>query len=81
MKLVDKLARSGNIHERVTFANGYGVSIVRNAGSYGHAAGLFEVAVLGEDGELNYYTSITSDVLGWQNLEDVLDIMRRVSAL
>lgn len=67
--------------ETVYFANGYGVSVIRNAGSYGFSEGLFEVAVLGPDGELDYSTPVTNDVLGWQSVDDVLEAMKAVSEL
>jgi hypothetical protein len=37
---------------RMIFDNGYGVSVVSHTYSYGGKDGLFEVAVLGKDGDL-----------------------------
>lgn len=68
-------------HEKVKFANGYGVNIIRRPGSYGYASGLFEVAVLGLDGRLTFNTPVADDVIGWQTIEDVLGVMAQVEAL
>lgn len=75
------LATSGAFREEVTFPNGRGVSIIRHAGSYGSNAGLFEVAVLSADGRLDYSTPVTDDVLGWQTVADVLEVMKQVADL
>lgn len=37
---------------RVTFKNGYGLSIIKGFGSYGSRHGLFEIAVFDKDGEM-----------------------------
>lgn len=74
-------AATGEFHEIVKFANGRGVSIIRNSGSYGQQAGLFEVAVLNAAGDLDYSTPVTDDVIGWQSVTDVLDVMKAVAAL
>ena len=52
------------------FDNGYGVSVVSSMHSYGGKEGLYELAVLNEDGTLNYSTEITNDVVGHLTLED-----------
>lgn len=65
----------------VTCPNGRGVSIIRGFGTYGASAGLFEVAVLDFDGNLDYSTPVTDDVLGWQTPEDVRNVVAQVSAL
>jgi hypothetical protein len=66
---------------QVTCPNGRGVSIIRGYGTYGATAGLFEVAVLDFDGNLDYSTPITDDVLGWQSPEDVRAVVAAVAAL
>ena len=66
---------------RLRFANGYGVSVVRHDHSYGGPDGLYELAVLGKDGELTYTTPITSDVLGWLQPEEVSHWMQQVEQL
>jgi len=66
---------------RMVFENGYGVSVVSHTHSYGGTKGLFEVAVLGKDGELTYDTSVTNDVIGYLETEGVTEIMEQVQEL
>jgi hypothetical protein len=66
---------------RVSFANGYGASVVRNMYSYGGSEGLWELAVLGSDGSLTYDTPITSDVIGHLHGGEVIEKLREISAL
>ena len=61
------------------FPNGFGASVVRHESSYGGRQGLFELAVLDNTGDITYSTTITSDVLGWLTIEDVDDILDRIS--
>ena len=69
------------VKSRMVFENGYGVSVVSNTYSYGGKDGLFEVAVLGKDGELTYDTSVTNDVIGYLETEGVTEIMEQVQGL
>ena len=66
---------------RMTFENGYGVSVVSHTYSYGGKDGLFEVAVLGKDGDLTYDTPVTNDVVGYLNPDEVTEIMEQVQNL
>ena len=66
---------------RMMFENGYGVSVVSHTHSYGGKDGLFEIAVLGKDGDLTYDTPVTSDVIGYLNPEEVTKIMEQVQSL
>ena len=66
---------------RMTFENGYGVSVVSHTYSYGGKDGLFEVAVLGKDGDLTYDTPVTNDVIGYLSPDDVTDVMKQVQNL
>ena len=66
---------------RMHFDNGYGVSVVSHTHSYGGRSGLYEVAVLDEDGLLTYETPVTNDVLGYLTEEDVTDVMKQVQEL
>ena len=59
----------GGIRASIMFENGYGVSVVSNTYSYGGKDGLFEVAVLGKDGDITYDTPVTNDVIGYLNKE------------
>jgi hypothetical protein len=72
------------IGARYFFPNDYGVSVVRFPGSYGAEQGLYEVAVLKgteNNWKICYDTSVTDDVLGNQNEQDVEIIMNEVSSL
>jgi len=66
---------------RMVFENGYGVSVVSHTHSYGGSKGLFEIAVLGKDGDLTYDTPITNDVIGYLSREEVTGIMEQVQSL
>ena len=57
------------------FPNGYGASVIKHDYSYGGKSGLWELAVLNE-GELDYSTEITEDVIGhlaWEQVEKLLE--------
>ena len=58
---------------RVYYPNGYGASIIKFKGSYGHLDDLWEVAVLLDD-KLCYDTPITDDVLGYLTEEEVVAV-------
>lgn len=66
---------------RVTFDNGYGMSIIRGLYSYGGTEGKFEIAVLGADGDMDYSTPIADDVIGHLAAEDVVSIAHELVAL
>lgn len=63
------------------FPNGYGASVIRSAMSYGGSSGLFELAVLDEDGHLTYDTPVTSDVIGHIESEELDGILDQVAAV
>ena len=62
---------------RVVYPNGYGASIVKHYGSYGHDDDLWEVGVLRDD-TLCYDTDITDDVLGYLTEAEVIGICRDI---
>ena len=66
---------------RMKFNNGYGISVVSNTISYGGDEGLYEIAVLGNNGELVFDTPITNDVIGWLSENDVSRIMEEIQQL
>ena len=68
-------------HGLIFFPNGYGVSVVSHTYSYGGKDGLFEVAVLGKDGDLTYDTPVTNDVIGYLSEKGVSDVMKQVQEL
>jgi hypothetical protein len=66
---------------RIIFDNGYGASVVRHEYSYGGKDGLYELAVLSNDGELTYDTPITNDVLGYLTTNEVTEILIKIQEL
>ncbi len=52
------------IQYRFNFDNGYGASVIQPDGSYGSDLGLWEIAVTDHDGNLDYDSGITDDVIG-----------------
>ena len=63
------------------FDNGYGVSVVRGPHSYGGQSGLYELAVLDDNGFITYGTHITDDVLGFLTPDDVTRHMIEIQEL
>ncbi len=72
----------GAYFKRIDFDNGYGISIVSHAHSYGGKDGNFEVAVLRADTGDNVYDSpVTNDVLGHLDFAEVAEAIEKVRAL
>jgi len=69
------------VQARVTFANGYGASVIKYPYSYGAEEGLYELAVFGKDGQLTYDTPITDDVIGYLTPEEVEELLDRIEDL
>ena len=86
MSKISGLAKINNgVGLLVEFENGYGASIVCHDRSYGGPfeigkSNLYELAVL-YDGHLCYDTPITSDVLGWQTIEEVNETLNKIKEL
>jgi len=78
---LDFSSRIGGVYARFIFPNGYGCSVIRGQYTYGGAQGLYEMAVLGQDGKITYDTDLTEDVLGYLTEEDVADYMNKISRL
>jgi hypothetical protein len=78
-KLTDQFM--SGVQARMMFENGLGVSVVSHTYSYGGKDGLFEIAVLDEDGDLTYNTPVTNDVIGYLNPDEVTEIMEQVQNL
>ena len=78
--LVETNNHNGGIQKVYKFPNGYGASVIKHRGSYGHSKGLWELAVL-EGGELCYDTEITDDVIGHLNDPEVDRLLRRIQQL
>lgn len=65
----------------VTFANGYSASVIRGQYTYGGRDGLWEVAVVNPEGQLDYTTPITSDVIGHLHSEELPELLIRIADL
>jgi hypothetical protein len=74
-------SREGGVRAVHTFANGYGVSVIKTPYSYGGGDGLYELAVLGPDGRIDYTTPVTEDVEGHLTAEGVSKLLAQVAAL
>lgn len=74
-------AIGNGLQATMIFENKRGVSVVKFNGSYGNELGLWELAVLDENGGLDYSTEITDDVLGHLTEQDVSDVMGKVQLL
>jgi hypothetical protein len=62
------------------FNNGYGISIIKNNGSYGREDDLWEIAVM-KDGKCCYDTPITDDVIGWLDADEVVEYAKKIAEL
>lgn len=69
------------VQSRLMFDNGYGISVIRHKYSYGGKLGLYEIAVLSEDGQITYNTPITNDVVGYLKPDDVSRHMVEIQEL
>ena len=66
---------------KIMFENGYGASVIRTEQSYGGSRGLYELAVLDNDGKLTYDTPITDDVLGYLSPKEVTNYLIQIQDL
>ena len=71
----------GGVRASLQFENGYGVSVVSGSYTYGGSDGLYELAVLNENGGIAYDTHITDGVLGYLKPEEVTKIMQQIQLL
>jgi hypothetical protein len=85
MKTNFKTLPSNPLNEGIQFHfkadNGYGASIVQHSYSYGYEQGLWELAVIGKEGQIDYTTPITDDVLGYLSEEEVNATLDKITAL
>jgi len=63
----------------INFDNNYGVSVIFGTG-YSNGINNYELAVL-YDNELCYTTKITNNVLGWQSVRQITNIMKKLQKL
>jgi hypothetical protein len=66
---------------RIKFDNGYGASVVVGPHTYGGEDGLYELAVLDNNGNLTYETPVTSDVEGYLSEDDVTKLLEQIQKL
>lgn len=69
-----------DIQCRISFDNGFSVSIIKGQFSHGGNEDLYELAVLSDDG-IQYNTAITQDVLGYLSEEEVEQIVYSIQCL
>jgi hypothetical protein len=81
LEFVEHPSHIGGVQARIQFDNGYGASVVKTPYSYGGDRGLYELAVLDNDGHLTYDTPVTSDVIGYLRDIDVTDVMEKIQQL
>ena len=58
-----------------------GASVIRHEHSYGGKLGLWELAVLDADGNIDYSTPITEDVLGRLTWKEVTTTLKQIQKL
>ncbi len=68
------------VQYKFNFVNGHGASVVKGEGTYGYPNS-WELAVLDSDGELDYTTSITEDVIAHLTVEEVRELLLRIAEL
>ena len=73
----------GGVQKLYRFENGYGASVIKHMGSYGHEDGLWELAVIKwkegtDEFALCYDTTITSDVVGYLTDDGVEKILLEI---
>lgn len=69
------------VQARIKFDNGYGASVVRGPYTYGGPDGLYELAVIGPDGRLDYSTPVTNDVEGYCSKDKISELLAQIKAL
>jgi hypothetical protein len=73
--------KMGGVQAIERFDNGYGASVVCTPYTYGGKEGLYELAVLDNDGHLTYATPVTNDVLGYLSEQDVTEVLIKIQQL
>ena len=78
---IDFTPHHGGVAGKIMFDNGYGASVIRHQHSYGGKNGLYELAVLDNDGKLTYDTPVTNDVIGYLSPKEVTDYLIQIQDL
>lgn len=78
---VEETPLNGGTQIKIFFENGYGASIIRGPFTYGGSEGLFELAVVGKHGHLDFNTPVTDDVIGWLRPDQVVDLLEQIAGL
>lgn len=81
LEFIEHPSHIEGVQARIQFDNGYGASVVKTPYSYGGDRGLYELAVLDNDGHLTYDTPVTNDVIGYLRDIDVTDVMEKIQQL
>lgn len=64
------------------FDNGYGISILQSKYAYcDKENNTFEVAVINHEGDVVYDSGITDDVMGYQTVDEVFEIIDQIKNL
>ena len=71
---------SNATHAKLSFDNGYGVSVIFGDPFYSNGIDSYELAVL-KDGDVCYNTPITDDVLGYLSKDEVTEVMKNIQGL
>ncbi len=79
--LTSELPCHGGVRKVYIFPNRRGASVIRHSFSYGGDDGLWELGVLNGEGDLDYSTPITDDVLGYLTEERVDEILEQIAQL
>jgi hypothetical protein len=87
--LIEETDEHGKIQKVYEFENGFGASVIKGPHTYGGPEGLWEIGVIifkeGGQWNLTYNTSVTDDVLGHldddevnQYLNEIKELKRRI---
>ncbi len=67
------------------FENGYGASVVKGNGTYGHESDRWELALIKWSNDhawhITQHYKITNDVLGYLSVDEVLDTLDKIKDL
>lgn len=79
--LVFELHPLSGIMAHLFFDNGHGISVVCGSLFYSNGVDTYEAAVLDKEGNIDYSTPITSDVLPYLTKDEVTEVMKQIQEL